>query len=208
MFDFTFDVLPPTGIGRDAMRYRFSAPLQGSDGIINVLLKNLPIYVISRRSGNFLMPALNSWPKSFKTAKVIPIPKPGRDGTQSSSYRPISLLNNLGKLFEKVINARLMTFAEEQNIINDQQFGFRQQHSTSHQILRVVNHIKSNWIHRRSTGMVLFDIEKAFDSVWYEGLIFKLNKFDVCFNLSNYYSNRFVVRNNVPFDKYCSNDIF
>lgn len=153
----------------------FKAP--GDDGIMNVLLKNLPPSSINylRTVFNACL-KLNYWPKIFKEAKVVPIPKPGKDNTKAANYRPISLLNTTGKLFEKLIHWRITQHADANNIINDEQFGFRKQHSTSHQILRVTNHIKRNWGLRKSTGMILFDIEKAFDSVWHDGLIFKLHK--------------------------------
>lgn len=72
---------------------------------------------------------------------------------------------------------RIIRFTDDKNIINSSQFGFRSEHSTTHQILRVINHIKTNKTERKSTGLVLFDIEKAFDSVWHDGLIFKMTKF-------------------------------
>lgn len=152
----------------------FKAP--GSDGIPNVLLKNLPENCLCGLCDTYnAYMRLNFWPTSFKSAKVIPIPKPGKDKNLAASYRPISLLNTLAKLFEKMIHNRITDFVEEHNILNAEQFGFRPQHSTSHQILRVARHIRNNWAMRRSTGMVLFDIEKAFDSVWHDGLIFKLH---------------------------------
>lgn len=167
----------------------------GVDDIPNILLKNLPMGSIEsiREIFNACI-MLNYWPSSFKVAKVIPIPKPGKDCGKSTNYRPISLLNTLGKLFEKIINVRLMAFAEEHSIINGEQFGFRPQHSTSHQILRVTRHIRRNWALRKSTGMVLFDIEKAFDSVWHDGLVYKLKKFGfpdyLCAMIREFTANR------------------
>lgn len=153
----------------------FKAP--GRDGIPNILIKQLPDITIGQIADVFnACMRLNHWPASFKMAKVTPIPKPNKDKGHTVNYRPISLLNNLGKLFEKVIHRRIALFVAENDILNDEQFGFRPQHSTSHQVLRVANHIRTNKAQRRSTGMVLFDIEKAFDSVWHDGLTFKLNK--------------------------------
>ena len=57
------------------------------------------------------------------------------------------------------------------------QFIFRKNHSTIHQVKRIVNLITKNKSERKSTGVVLLDIEKAFDSVWHDGLIYKLNMF-------------------------------
>lgn len=171
----------------------YKAP--GSDGILNILLKNLPPSSIDSICVLFnACIRLNHWPTSFKEAKVIPIPKPGKDSNRSDNYRPISLLNTMGKLFEKILHSRINAFAEQNKIINEEQFGFRAQHSTSHQILRVTRHIRENWALRRSTGLLLFDIEKAFDSVWHDGLIFKLNKFGfpdyLCAMMREFTANR------------------
>lgn len=117
------------------------------------------------------------FPDVFKLAKVIPIPKQGKDAKIPSSYRPNSLLSCLGKLLERVLYARVNKYADENDLIARKQFGFRPQHSTVHQLQRVVNIIKSNKRMRKSTGLLLLDIEKAFDSIWHNGLIYMLNSF-------------------------------
>ena len=68
-------------------------------------------------------------------------------------------------------------YTETNNIIKNEQFGFRKEHSTVHQVKRIVNFISNNKSTRKRTGLVLLDVEKAFDSIWHNGLIFKLNKF-------------------------------
>lgn len=154
----------------------FKSP--GCDGIINVLLKNLP-----SEAHEFIAKIFNSclscayWPTSFRVAKVIAIPKPGKPLNSASSYRPISLLSSTCKLFERLIHTRLYRYGTENSMFSPTQFGFRKQHSCVHQVLRVTNWIHENKAERRSTGMVLFDIEKAFDTVWHDGLIYKLTKF-------------------------------
>lgn len=149
----------------------------GGDNMPNILLKQLPAGAMDAICDIYnACLNLNYWPSTFKLAKITPIPKPGKDKGHAENYRPISLLNNLGKLFEKMLHRRIMSFVSENNILNAEQFGFRPQHSTSHQVLRVTNHIKRNRSQRKSTGMVLFDIEKAFDSVWHDGLAFKIAK--------------------------------
>lgn len=75
-----------------------------------------------------------------------------------------------------MVLSRLNEFIERKNIIKPIQFGFRAQHSTTHQISRIVKSIKQSKAHKHSTGMVLFDIEKAFDSVWHNGLVYKLHQ--------------------------------
>lgn len=116
------------------------------------------------------------FPIVFKKAIVIPIPKPGKDPSLTSSYRPISLLSNLGKLLEKIILRRLNTFFNENQLISKHQFGFRKEHSTIHEIKRNTDTIRSNKTRKQSTGIMLMDIEKAFDTVWHDGLIHKLLK--------------------------------
>lgn len=117
------------------------------------------------------------FPSVFKCSKVIPVHKNGKDPRRPSSYRPISLLSCIDKLFERIILCRVNTYVEDNNLINKEQFGFRHHHSTVHQVKRMTNIIKGNKRRRHSTGVVLLDIEKAFDSIWHNGLIFKLQKY-------------------------------
>lgn len=148
----------------------------GMDNIQNIVLKNMPteFFNILAKVFNFYITD-GVFPEIFKTAKVIPVLKKGKDPMLPSSYRPISLLSSLDKLFEKVLYSRIMDFAENNNIINSKQFGFRKEHSTVHQIKRVVNIIENNKALRLSTGAVLLDVEKAFDSIWHDGMIYKLS---------------------------------
>ncbi|GFW60001.1 RNA-directed DNA polymerase from mobile element jockey [Trichonephila clavipes] len=118
------------------------------------------------------------FPIAWKTATVIPILKPGKDPTQAESFRPIALLSILGKVAEKIILNRLYHHVETNNILIPEQHGFRPDLSTTHQLLRVMETIKSGLKNKKSTGAVFLDIQKAFDHVWREGLIFKLIKYD------------------------------
>jgi hypothetical protein len=76
------------------------------------------------------------WPKQFKISQIITIVKPGKDPTEVASYRPISLLSVLSKVFEKLILRRINKDFRPDEWIPHHQFGFRQGHSTIHQILR------------------------------------------------------------------------
>ena len=59
-------------------------------------------------------------------------------------------------------------------MLRDEQFGFRPRHSTSLQLVRLVERITRNFGERRLTGAVFLDVAKAFDTVWIEGLLYKL----------------------------------
>ena len=68
--------------------------------------------------------ATGIYPDQLKIAKVIPIFKKG-DKLLVSNYRPISLLSNINKIFEKLVYSRLYSFLEMHNCIYELQFGFR-----------------------------------------------------------------------------------
>ena len=152
----------------------------GTDAIQNVLIKKLPlkaIFLITKIFNGCLK--IGYFPSSFKLAKVLPIPKPSKDPRLPGSYRPISLLSSIGKLFEKIIYQRLNEFVMSHNVIAEEQFGFRQQHSTIHQLRRATNYVNERKLERKSTGFLVLDIEKAFDSCWQAGLLYKLDASNV-----------------------------
>lgn len=166
----------------------------GEDNIHNTLLKNLSqkavVYLTKIINGCIF---LNYFPKIWKFAKVIAIKKSGKDESIPSSYRPISLLPALGKLFESIIYTRLKKSTK--HLLKSEQFGFRDSHSTTQQLARVAEHISHRLNLKESTGMILVDIEKAFDTVWHDGLIYKLLKCQVPINLvkliGSYLKNRY-----------------
>ena len=71
------------------------------------------------------------FPNKLKIAKIIPVFKTGEQNS-FTNYRPISLLTNFSKFFEKVMQKRLISFIERHEILYKFQFGFRSKHSTSH----------------------------------------------------------------------------
>jgi hypothetical protein len=82
-------------------------------------------------------------------------------------------LSSINKVFENIILKRLQDFISANNILPDHQFDFRMALSTSHQLRRVIRHVKERREPplSKSTDMLLLDVEKAFDSVWHEALL-------------------------------------
>ncbi|GFW96309.1 RNA-directed DNA polymerase from mobile element jockey [Trichonephila clavipes] len=167
----------------------------GRDGITNKMIKKLTkltIFKITNIVNNML--TLRYFPKSWKTAVVVPILKPGKNSALAESYRPISLLPVLSKLAEKIILARLNDYLEREKILIPEQHGFRPRLSTSHQLLRVVEFIKEGNNNDESTAAVFLDIQKAFDRVWHTGLLFKLITYKIppplIFLINSYISDR------------------
>ena len=74
------------------------------------------------------------FPDCFKSAKVIPLFK-GGDKNSFHDYRPISLLPVLSRVFEKMINARMVEFLESRRLLGPTQFGFRKGMSTDQAVL-------------------------------------------------------------------------
>lgn len=112
-------------------------------------------------------------PDCFKTAQIIMIKKPNKTEEDVSSYRPISLLPVLSKLFEKLFLKRLKPLID----LPDHQFGFRNQHSTIDQIHRVTSVIEKVFEEKKYCITVFLDVAQAFDKVWHEGLVYKLSKY-------------------------------
>jgi hypothetical protein len=96
---------------------------------------------------------------------VISILKPGKDPALTSSYRLISLLDTIGKLFEKLLLARILHEVNVRGLVRDEQFGFRPTYSTSLRLVRLVERITRNFGEKRLTGAVFLDVAKASDTV-------------------------------------------
>ncbi|GBN19982.1 RNA-directed DNA polymerase from mobile element jockey, partial [Araneus ventricosus] len=147
----------------------------GIDGISNKIIRNLPLTTILKFYHLLThIFKLNHFPTSWKTAVVIPILKPGKDPTAPASYRPISLLPNFSKITEHFILQRLNEHFYSNNILIPFQFGFKPKLSTTHQLLRATETISAGFENKEHTGAVFLDIQKAFDRVWLNGLIYKL----------------------------------
>ena len=109
-----------------------------------------------------------------KEGILTTIQKPGKDPALPSSYRPISQLDTIGNLFEKIPLSRNLCEMSGSGLLRNEQFGFRPKHSTSLQLARLVERVSRNFDQRRLTGAIFLDVAKAFDTVWVDGLLYKL----------------------------------
>ena len=105
---------------------------------------------------------------------MIMIPKPGKSTSEPSSYRPISLLPIMSKLFERIFLTRLTAVIENKRLIPDHQFGFRTNHSTIDQVHRITSVIEEAIEKKQVCSSVFLDVAQAFDKVWHHGFIHKL----------------------------------
>lgn len=117
------------------------------------------------------------------------IRKPDKPANEVTSYRPISLLPALSKLFEKLLLKRLKPLIK----LPDFQFGFRTKHSTVDQCHRVVSTIERALEEKKYCPSVFLDVSQAFDKVWHEGLICKIKEHlpgNMCELLQSYLAQR------------------
>ena len=135
------------------------------------------------------------YPDMWKLADVTPIFKKG-DKQLIKNYRTISLLPICGKILEKVIFNNLYSYLHTNNLITKNRSGFRPGDSTTNQLLYLLDEIHQAFDSSKSLEVraVFLDISKAFDKVWHDGLILKLEQNGISVNLlklfQNYLSNR------------------
>lgn len=151
----------------------------GIDGITNYVIK-----MTSHTAVNYLTNLFNTcmskgiFPDDLKTANIIPIHK-GGDKSNPTNYRPISLLPQFGKLFEKIIKKRFLRFLEVKNIITPQQFGFRKNYSTELAVTDIYNMLLKNMDEKKKTCTIFLDLAKAFDTVDHKLLLAKLERYGI-----------------------------
>lgn len=109
------------------------------------------------------------FPKSWKKAKVVLIPKAGRDPSLSSSYRPICLLDVAGKMFETLLTHRLDDELEEKGIISPRQHGFVKKKSTVTAMTELMERIRGS--NSKWAALVTVDVRNAFNSVWWPCIV-------------------------------------
>jgi hypothetical protein len=134
------------------------------------------------------------YPEVFKLGHITAIWK--QKGLKSSKlfYRPICLLPTLSKVCESVIHNRLLSHITENNLVSDRQAAYLKGDSTTNQLLYIVHLIRSAWSTANVAHGIFLDVHAAFDKVWHQGLIAKLEQNGVtgpCLNLfKSYLSNR------------------
>ena len=128
-------------------------------------------------------------PSIWKLANVIPIPKPGKDHSEPSNYRPIALTSCVCKTMERMINARLVWFLESNVLLSNIQCGFRQGRRTLDHLVRFETFIRNAFAKKEHAVSVFFDLEKAYDTTWKYGILKDLFDMGLKGKLPNFISN-------------------
>ena len=105
-------------------------------------------------------------PKQWRSAKIIVLRNPGKpDYSVPGAYRPISLLNTLGKLLEAVMARRLSYLAEKHDLLPNSQFGGRPGRTTEQALLILSSAIDKAWYKHKVVTLISFDLKGAFNGV-------------------------------------------
>ena len=127
-------------------------------------------------------------PSAWKEAKIVPIYKSGASSSVEN-YRPISVLPILSKLLEKAVHTQLSTFLERNNLLNDSQFGYRENRSTDLASALLIVSIRKNGDNGLLTGTLFLDLSKAFDTINHDLIIKKLASYGVGNHETNWFSD-------------------
>lgn len=138
---------------------------------------NLPpevVKAVANRNGTAVQKIMNGclrraeFPTDWKTARLILIEKPRGDGANTTTYRPICLIDVAGKLLETLIKNRLEKTINERNLLSDHQYEFRAGRSTMDAVKRVLNIQQATkrkaYKNRSVCAMITFDVENAFNA--------------------------------------------
>ena len=152
----------------------------GHDEVNNLMLKNLPYSFVCLlvRMANISIEK-GELAVSWKRSRVTMIPKKTGYSEDPTCYRPISLTSCVGKLIERIVTGQLSSFLESNNLLVDEQSGFRGHRSTQDNLLFLTQKISETLARKKKCICIFFDIAKAFDKVWHTGLIHKMIEMNI-----------------------------
>ena len=107
------------------------------------------------------------FPDKLKIAKVVPVFK-SEDKTLLNNYRPISILPVFSKIFERLMYNRLLKHLDNNNILCEQQYGFREKRSTYMALTDLVDRVVGELESKRISLGIFIDLSNAFDTLNYK----------------------------------------
>ena len=117
-------------------------------------------------------------PNDLKRARAVPVYKSSVHDN-FDTYRPISMLPAMSKILEKCVHSQLIKHLERNNLMSQNQFGFRKYRSTKLAVVWFTDQIHRSMDAGMLTGAIYADMSKAFDTVGYAGIINKLPNYGI-----------------------------
>ena len=149
----------------------------GIDQIHNKMIKNLGHHAKIQLLKIFNYSMHTGYqPEDWLKDIITPIPKPNKDHTYPENYRPIAISSCVGRLLQKILANRLQDYCVRLGIFSKTQSGFQLNRSTIDAYLPLYHSILINQDINSLTQLLQTDFSKAYDRVWHNGLLFKLNK--------------------------------
>ena len=122
--------------------------------------------------------SVGKFPTILKLGQILPFHKRD-DKSNCNNYRPISLISNLSKIIEKIVYSRLYLFLEQEELLYSRQFGFRNNHSTTDDLIDITEKIREACDNKLYSCCIFLDLQKAFDTVNHNILLQKLAYYGV-----------------------------
>ena len=119
------------------------------------------------------------FPDCWKVSSVVPVLKNVGERSIAKNYRPVSVPSVVGKIFEKLVNNKIVNHLEKCRLFSDFQYDFRSSRSTADLLTVVSDRIAKAFNRSGATRAVALDISKAFDRVWHAGLLHKLRSYGI-----------------------------
>jgi ribonuclease HI len=138
-------------------------------------------------------------PSAWKETIIKPIPKAGKPKQDPSSFRPIALTSHLGKVFERIIKDRLNYHCEKHRVIPVCQAGFRKGRGVTDHLAKLASHVRRARARKKTMLACLFDVRRAYDSVWHHRLLQRIQEVGIhgrMFNFVNSFINNRCIRVN------------
>ena len=167
------------------------------DCIAVVVLKNCEpelSYILAKLFNKCLKESC--FPDFWRVSSVVPVVKNVGERSTAKNYHLVSLLSVVLKVFEKLVNNKIVDHLEKCGLFSDFQYGFRSSQSTADLLTVVSDRIA--WAFNRSgaTQPAVLNISKAFNKIWHTGLLHKLESHRISgqiFDLiSSFLSNRWL----------------